>query len=236
MWRPSFGTLFNAVERARPPWITTFRKERDEQAKAFFEDLWRRGDFWQLESSEFERARLARLFAVIADRHYGRALDIGCGIGTFTRQLAGLAQEVFGLDVSDAAIHRARRELPDRRVQFRQANIIEYDVRSEGPWDLVVIAETVYYLGWLYTFFEVAYFASRLFEATATGGRLLLANTFGEIEHDWLLRPWVIHTYRDLFANVGYTLEHEFVQTGTKDGVEMEVLITLFEKGDDIAR
>ena len=159
---------------------------------------------------------------------------MGCGIGTFTRQLAGLAQEVLGLDVSDAAIQRARRGLSDRRVEFRQANIIEYDAQSEGPWDLVVIAETVCYLGWLYTFFDVAYFASTLFEATATGGRLLLANTFGEIEHDWLLRPWVISTYRNLFANVGFTLEREFVHTGTKDGVEMEVLITLFEKGDDI--
>jgi len=230
-----FDTLFHAVERAKPVW-TRFRKERDAQAKALFEDLWRRGDFWQFESSEFEHARLARLFGAIADRHYGRALDLGCGIGTFTRQLPGLAQEVLGLDISDAAIQRARRESPDSRVEFRQANIIEYDARSEGPWDLIVIAETVYYLGWLYAFFDVAYFASTLFEATATGGRLLLANTFGDSSGMWLLRPWIIATYRDLFANVGYTLEHEFVHTGTKGGMEMEVLITLFEKGGDITR
>jgi predicted TPR repeat methyltransferase len=207
------------------------RRERDAQAKAFFDDLWWRGDFWRLESSEFEHAWLARLFAAVADRYYGRALDIGCGIGTLTRQLASLAEEVLGLDVSQAAIERARRESPDRRVDFRQANVMDYDLRSEGPWDLVVIAETVYYLGWRDTFFDVAYFANAVFEATATGGRLLLANTFGQPD-DWLVRPWIIRTYRDLFGNVGYRLEHEFVHTGTKDRQETEVLITLFEKSD----
>ena len=35
---------------------------------------------------------------------YGRVLEIGCGAGTFTRRLAGLADEVLALDVSSEAI------------------------------------------------------------------------------------------------------------------------------------
>jgi hypothetical protein len=69
----------------------------------------------------------------------------------------------------------------------------------------------------------------QLFEATCSGGRLLLANSMGEGE-DWLLRPWLIRTYRDLFANVGYTIEAEEVFKGSKKGVDFEVLITLFAK------
>jgi hypothetical protein len=45
------------------------------------------------------------------------------------------------------------------------------------------------------------------------------------------LLPWLIRTYRDLFRNVGYQLEAEEIFQGTKNGVDFEVLISLFAKG-----
>jgi hypothetical protein len=54
--------------------------------------------------------------------------------------------------------------------------------------------------------FDVALLAANLREAMQPGGRLLLANTYGA-NKDWLLRPWLIDTYRDLFRNVGFALE-----------------------------
>jgi hypothetical protein len=71
-----------------------------------------------------------------------------------------------------------------------------------------------------------------IFEATRRGGRLMLANSMYEGE-DWLLRPWLIRTYRDLFVNVGYTIETETVYKATKRGVEFEVLMTLFCKTEE---
>jgi hypothetical protein len=64
---------------------------------------------------------------------------------------------------------------------------------------------------------------------TAPGGRFLLANTFGETV-GYLLRPWLICTYRDLFLNVGFQREHEEVFRGTKNGVQLEALITLLQR------
>ena len=87
---------------------------------------------------------------------------------------------------------------------------MEYKPQVDGPWDLVVFSETICYLGWLYPLFDVAWLAVQLFEATRSGGRLMLANSMDESE-DWLLRPWIIRTYRDLFVNVGYTIESEKV-------------------------
>jgi hypothetical protein len=84
-------------------------------------------------------------------------------------------------------------------------------------------------LGWLYPFFDVAYLAVQLFDATRSGGRLMLANSMGEND-DWLLRPWLTRTYRDLFVNVGYTIEAEEVHKATKKGVDFEVLMTLYRK------
>ena len=205
------------------------RARLDEQARTFFDELWERGDFWELDSSGYERERLRRLLAAIADRRYPRALEIGCGAGDFTRLLAPYVEHVLALDVSDAALRRPGPR-PGNAV-FRQANVMEADVGEEGPWDLVVLSETIYYLGWLYSFFDVAWLARSLFEATVPGGRLLLANTRAEIS-DFLIRPWVIQSYRDLFLNVGYELEREEVYEGEKHGERLEVLISLFTRRD----
>ena len=64
-------------------------------------------------------------------------------------------------------------------------------------------------------------------------GRLLLVNTI------WteLLSPWLIRSYRDLFRNVGYEIEIEETLTGTKETVELEILVSLFGKaGRGLAR
>jgi SAM-dependent methyltransferase len=197
------------------------------RATEFFEALWRQGDFWRLESSDFERARLDRQQELLEGRSYPRALEIGCGAGVFTRRLASLADRVVALDVAPSAVEQARRAPKLDNVDFRIANVMDADLRADGPFDLVVLSETIYYLGWLYPFFDVAWLASELYAATATGGWLLLANTEGELE-DALVRPWIIRTYRDLFVNVGYELEHEEVFRGEKDGIALDVLISLF--------
>jgi SAM-dependent methyltransferase len=208
----------------------TERESRGQQARSFFEDLWRRGDPWELETSELDQARYARQVAMLGERHYPHVLEIGCGAGAFTRLLARRSGHVVALDVAPAAIARAMTKPTPEHVEFRAANVMEYDPRREGPWDLVVLAETIYFLGWLYSFFDVAWLAAELFGATREDGRLLLANTFGGNEEP-LLHPWIIRTYRDLFLNVGYRLEAEEVLRGVKNGVPLEVLISLFFKG-----
>jgi SAM-dependent methyltransferase len=205
------------------------RKAAGAETEAFFQALWMQGDYWDLESSDYERRRLAALVAMVDDRRYRRVLEVGCGAGELSRLLAPLAEEVVGLDVAAAALERGRERGHDLgSVRFVQANIMEYDLRAERPWDLVVISETIYYLGWLYSFFDIAWLASELLAATRPGARLLLADTQAVIEADPLVRPWIIRTYHDLFANVGFELEDERVFRGVKDGQELEVLESLF--------
>jgi SAM-dependent methyltransferase len=201
-----------------------------QKAQGFFEDLWKGGDYWDFESSDYEHARSQRLLRVLTGHHYPRLLEIGCGAGFLTRSLAHIADQIVALDISQAAIDRARAlGAGPAAVDFRVANIMEYKPHTDGPWDLIVFSETICYLGWLYPFFDVAWLAVQLLEATRPGGRLLLANSMGEGE-DWLLRPWLTRTYRDLFVNVGYTIETEEVFKSVKRGVDFEVLLTLFAK------
>ena len=183
-----------------------------------YEAVWQAGDAWDLESSAFEQERYAHQLELLLPRRYAQVLEIGCGSGRFTRLLAGVADRVVALDIADAAIERARNQLIANEggdVEFIVANVMEYDLHAPAPWDLVVLSETIYCLGWLYSFFDVAWFAAQLFESTRAGGRLLLANTYGH-ERDFLMRPWLIRTYRDLFVNMGYELEREEMFEGVK--------------------
>jgi SAM-dependent methyltransferase len=151
------------------------------KAQEFCDDLWQRGDFWNFETSGYERARCARLLTMLSGHRYEGALEIGCGAGYFTRLLAGVADQIIAFDVAPAAIARAQRLGADlRQVDFRVANAMEYNFRDGGPWDLVLCSETICYLGWLYSFFDIAWFAAELFAATRSGGRFLLANTMDE--------------------------------------------------------
>lgn len=206
----------------------------NQKAKNFCEDLWQQGDFWDFERSEYERARCARLTAILNDRHYGRVLEIGCGAGYFTRLLAPLADQIVAFDVAPTAIARARALGADlHQVDFRVANIMDYTWQADGPWDLVVFNDTICYLGWLYPFFDVAWLAAQLFAATRTGGRLLMANTMDEMS-DKLLLPYITRTYRDLFCNVGYRVAAEEIFRGTKNNVDYEILISLFAKTSEV--
>ena len=208
----------------------TERRLIDHKAHEFFENQWQRGDPWSIESSEYEEARCAHLLRMLEGRRYARALELGCGAGYFTRLLAGLAEQILALDISPTAITRAHSLGADlSMVEFRVANAMDYSWRAEGPWDLVVMSDTLCMLGWLYPFFDIAWLAAELFAATGSGGRLLLANSMCEVNEPLLL-PWLIRTYRDLFRNVGYRLEAEETFRGTKNGVDFEVLISLFAK------
>jgi SAM-dependent methyltransferase len=202
------------------------------KAQSFFDDLWMRGDPWELETSDVERERYVRLIGMLDQPRYRRVLEIGCGAGAFTRVLAQRAERVLALDISSRAIATAQAAQTDlQHVEFRVANIMDYNLKEEGPWELIVMSETIYFLGWLYSFFDVCWLASELFAVTRIGGQFLLANTqCGASEP--LLRPWIIRSYRDLFLNVGYELKAEEIFHSEKHGVGLEVLISLFCKVD----
>jgi SAM-dependent methyltransferase len=204
------------------------REAADAKARAFFDELWAEKDPWDLDDSALDQQRYARQLELLADRRYPRALEVGCAAGSFTRVPAPACDELVALDVSSNAIERARAGGDVPGVEFRLANVMELDLEQEGSWDLIVLTETAYYLGWIYPMFELGWLAHSLHEATRPAGRLLLANTIWRDEG--IMSPWLIHAYRDLFARVGYEVEREEILRGAKESVELEVLITLFRR------
>jgi cyclopropane fatty-acyl-phospholipid synthase-like methyltransferase len=205
------------------------RKNIHDKAEAFFENLWRKGDPWELETSAFEQQKYEREIQILHGRHYRNVLEIGCGAGALTRRLAPLSERILALDISPVAISRARTMRSDlANVDFRVQNIMEFNLDEHAPWDLIVMNEMIYYVGWLYSFFDVSWYASELFRTTGERGQLLMTNTCGGVG-DYLMTPAIIRTYHDLFRNVGYTASEEIFH-GTKSAVELDVIIGLFTK------
>ena len=69
-----------------------------------------------------------------------RILDIGCGDGTVGIFLAGLGYRYLGVDVSEAAIDRARRRCAEfgADARFEVGNALDPDTLPGGVFDIVV--------------------------------------------------------------------------------------------------
>jgi SAM-dependent methyltransferase len=209
----------------------TDREEAGRKALEFAENLWKRGDFWEFETADYERLRFARTIETLQGARFPRGLELGCGAGYFTRLLAPHVDRLVAYDISPSAIARARATPGGEGIDFRTGNAMDYAWRADGPWDLIVMNDTICYLGWLYSFFDIAWFASEIHEAIRPGGRFLMANTMDNHGYDKLLLPYITRSYRDLALNVGFTLVREESCRGTKNGVEFETLISLFARG-----
>jgi SAM-dependent methyltransferase len=231
--RPSETTRVADPSPPNPPSRSgpmTKRELLARKAQRALEERLGLGDGWEEELSSLDQASHARQVALLGRRRYGDVLELGCGAGHFTRVLSGIADRVTAVDVAPMAIARARTLGLDRSiVEFRLANVMDCDVRLAGPWDLIVMSETIYELGWLYPLFDIGWLAAELFAATRDGGRLMMANTYGREGED-VISHWLIDTCRDLMLNVGYRREAEEVVQGTRDGLEYRTLITLFSK------
>jgi len=96
---------------------------------------------------QYQRRKYDSIIRLLPQRQYRRALDLGCGLGLLTERLAKLAQQVVGIDVSAVAIQcAATRTRALQNVQVRQGDVTQLDPALDGTFDLVVVADTLYYL------------------------------------------------------------------------------------------
>jgi LmbE family N-acetylglucosaminyl deacetylase/SAM-dependent methyltransferase len=99
-------------------------------------------DPWRLDTSEYEKRRLALTLACLGRPHYRRVLEIGCATGQLSAQLRERADSVIGMDASDMALKvaRARTDTVDWLLGAAPADIPVDD------FDLIVLSEIAYFL------------------------------------------------------------------------------------------
>lgn len=138
-------------------------------------------DPWSAASSRsrYQQRKYDALLAMLPPRRFGRALDLGCGAGWLTERLGAHADEVVGADISTVALAGAARRIGERPgLSWREADAGDLRLPGEAPFDLIVVADTIYYLDAPIGDATIRRLAWRLSELLTPGGVLLLANHY----------------------------------------------------------
>jgi SAM-dependent methyltransferase len=128
----------------------------------YYEELWER-----LPDELSPPDLVLRRGHLLAEARPGdRALDLGCGVGDFTAELARVGAAVVGIEVANAALSRARARHPG--LDFRLAPVDGPLPLPDGCFDLVWASEVIEHIA------DTARWLSEVRRVLAPGGRLLL--------------------------------------------------------------
>ena len=113
--------------------------------REYFEGLYAdSSDPWSFETSEYERNKYGRTLEVLGERRFPQTLEAGASIGVFTEMLADRCDDLLAVDVSERAVNAAREHLAERaHVRVERRTLPEE--MPDGPFDLIVASEVLYY-------------------------------------------------------------------------------------------
>jgi len=95
----------------------------------------------------YQQRKYEQIMALLPDRHFGRTLDLGCGLGLLSQHLARRSDTVLGIDLAANALDLARtRAAGIANLRFSQGDVLDLPTGLNGRFDLVVVADTLYYL------------------------------------------------------------------------------------------
>jgi SAM-dependent methyltransferase len=148
---------------------------------AAFDAAYANGDPWASANPRYlyQRRKYDVLASLLPARHFARALDLGSGLGLMSRRLAHHAEEVVGIDISATAVAHAQathRDLP--QLSFQQGDMLDLPASLDGGFDLLVLADSLYYLPPPLTDARLKQIALQLARLLRPGGICLLANHF----------------------------------------------------------
>ncbi len=145
----------------------------------YFEELYRADpDPWGLATSDYERGKHAVTIDALEGRRPRRAVELGCSIGVLTARLAAVCGDLLAIDAAPSAVARARERTAGLANVTVARGSIPADMQ-EGPFDLVVCSEVLYYgdAAWL----EETW--GRVRAALAPGGSALAVHWRGPVRH-----------------------------------------------------
>lgn len=130
--------------RAAPPLRRWWRRRR--LTVAAFEQFYaKEHDPFGFDRNPYEAGKFAHLIEALDGRRYGRALEIGCSIGSFTEKLADVCDEVVGTDISQIAVDRTRERLQGKSNVRIERMTFPVEL-PQGTFDLIVCSDVLYYL------------------------------------------------------------------------------------------
>jgi SAM-dependent methyltransferase len=157
------------------------RRRREAGNGAAFEAAYQESeDPWASASPRYRYQALKydRLVALLPHKQFKHALDLGCGLGLLSQRLVPYADQVLGMDIAPTAIELARQRAKGLdNVAFEHGDVMNLPETLNGRFDLVVVADLLYYLSPLDES-VLRSVVNRIAELLAPGGVCLLANHF----------------------------------------------------------
>lgn len=160
---------------------------------SYFDDVYAaNADPWGFETSPYEAAKYDATLAALPRERFESAFEAGCSIGVLTERLAARCRRLLAVDVSHAALARARErcaDLPQVRLERRVLPGDFPEAEGDGaPFDLVLVSEVGYY----FSAPDLDRFRAACARALAPGGALVLVHWTAPV-HDYPLRGDAVH-------------------------------------------
>jgi predicted TPR repeat methyltransferase len=131
----------------------------------------------ELPQYRYQQRKYECLLSMLPQRRYRLALDIGCGLGAFTRKLAPHVDRVLGTDISVEALAQARLlSTHCANVAYAHDNVLD-SLGNDPSYDLIVLADTLYYIDAL-TDDRLKSIIRNVASRLAPGGLILLVNHY----------------------------------------------------------
>lgn len=127
----------------------------------------------------YQRWKYEGMMAMLpAGQRFGRALDLGSGVGALSLAITTVADDVLGLDIAQSAVDRATLRANGRPgLRFEQGDVTALDPALDGQFNLVLVADTLYYLDKVDDF-SLQAVVKRISQLLAPGGLCLVANHY----------------------------------------------------------
>ncbi len=180
----------------------------------------KREDPFSYSTDPYEIARLEALDRAVGAKP-GRVLELACAEGHLTERLAPRVDDLLALDISARAIERARKRAPSAR--FVEGDLLVWEPRAEPAFDVIVLAEVLYYLDRAGVRGEFGALFPRVAGWLKPGGRLVMSHAYAgesELAHR--------RSFRARFEDAGLRLMTETVSERDRGGVRC--LLSTLEK------
>jgi SAM-dependent methyltransferase len=101
-------------------------------------------DPWDQSHREENKSEKIIILNAIKRLVVSKVLEIGCGLGYFTKKIHDLGVTALGIDISETAIQKAKNNFQD--VDFIAADILDFSVYQNFKPDMVIMGEITWYI------------------------------------------------------------------------------------------
>jgi ubiquinone/menaquinone biosynthesis C-methylase UbiE len=102
---------------------------------------------WSTPAGKIRKQRRVQFLTALSLPANGKVLEVGCGTGTYTSDLAKKFTSLTAVDISDALLQRAAENTADNNIEFKVADIHATPF-SDHTFDAVVGCSVLHHLDW----------------------------------------------------------------------------------------